>query len=103
MIIVHPLTHFGFQTLGPLAPLISFTEEEEVLRMANDSNAGLAAYFYTKDLGRVSSVCCSQLEKLLVEAPTLQNLIVQPFVVVASFSLGVACVRGTGVWHGCRK
>eukprot|EP00505_MAST-04D_sp_SCG-Rhode-Island_P000961 Stramenopile-MAST_4_protein_961 len=40
------------ETFGPVAPLIRFDTEEEVVAMANDTRAGLAAYFYTKDLGR---------------------------------------------------
>lgn len=40
------------ETFGPVAPLIRFTDEAEVLRLANDSAAGLAAYFYTRDLAR---------------------------------------------------
>jgi succinate-semialdehyde dehydrogenase/glutarate-semialdehyde dehydrogenase len=40
------------ETFGPLAPLIAFDSEEEVLRWANDTEFGLAAYFYTSDLKR---------------------------------------------------
>ncbi len=40
------------ETFGPVAPLIRFTDEAEVLRLANDTAAGLAAYFYTRDLAR---------------------------------------------------
>ncbi|WP_287125985.1 NAD-dependent succinate-semialdehyde dehydrogenase [Desulfobacter sp.] len=40
------------ETFGPLAPVFKFDTEEEVLRKANDTEFGLAAYFYTKDLGR---------------------------------------------------
>ena len=40
------------ETFGPVAPLIRFTEEAEVVRMANDTESGLAAYFYTRDVGR---------------------------------------------------
>ncbi len=40
------------ETFGPLAPLFRFTTEEEAIRMANDTEFGLAAYFYTRDLGR---------------------------------------------------
>ena len=41
------------ETFGPLAPLFRFNTEEEALAMANDTEYGLACYFYTKDLGRV--------------------------------------------------
>ncbi len=40
------------ETFGPLAPLFRFSTEEEVLKMANATEYGLAAYFYTRDLGR---------------------------------------------------
>ncbi|MES9936885.1 MAG: NADP-dependent succinate-semialdehyde dehydrogenase [Sedimenticola sp.] len=41
------------ETFGPLAPLFRFTTEEEAITMANDTEYGLAAYFYSNDLGRV--------------------------------------------------
>jgi succinate-semialdehyde dehydrogenase/glutarate-semialdehyde dehydrogenase len=40
------------ETFGPVAPLFSFTTEAEAIRMANDTEFGLAAYVYTRDLGR---------------------------------------------------
>jgi succinate-semialdehyde dehydrogenase/glutarate-semialdehyde dehydrogenase len=40
------------ETFGPLAPLFKFETEEEAIRMANDTEFGLAAYFYTQGLGR---------------------------------------------------
>ena len=40
------------ETFGPVAPLFKFESEEEVVRLANDTEFGLAAYFYTEDLGR---------------------------------------------------
>jgi succinate-semialdehyde dehydrogenase/glutarate-semialdehyde dehydrogenase len=40
------------ETFGPVAPLFRFKTEEEAVRMANDTPFGLAAYFYTRDLGR---------------------------------------------------
>ncbi len=40
------------ETFGPLAPVFKFDTEEEVVRKANDTEFGLAAYFYTRDLGR---------------------------------------------------
>jgi succinate-semialdehyde dehydrogenase / glutarate-semialdehyde dehydrogenase len=41
------------EMFGPVAPIISFTSEEEVISMANDTEYGLAAYFYSRDIGRV--------------------------------------------------
>jgi succinate-semialdehyde dehydrogenase/glutarate-semialdehyde dehydrogenase len=40
------------ETFGPVAPVIAFDTEEEVLAMANDTTYGLAAYVYTRDIGR---------------------------------------------------
>ncbi|WP_260927701.1 NAD-dependent succinate-semialdehyde dehydrogenase [Novosphingobium sp. 9] len=41
------------ETFGPLAGLIRFTEEAEGVRLANDTEFGLASYFYARDLSRV--------------------------------------------------
>ncbi len=40
------------ETFGPVAPLFRFATEEDAIRMANDTEFGLAAYMYTRDLGR---------------------------------------------------
>lgn len=40
------------ETFGPLAPVFKFSTEEEAIQLANDTEFGLAAYFYTKDVGR---------------------------------------------------
>ncbi|MFH6600424.1 NADP-dependent succinate-semialdehyde dehydrogenase [Ectopseudomonas khazarica] len=44
------------ETFGPLAPLFRFSDEAEVVRQANDTEFGLAGYFYTRDLGRAFRV-----------------------------------------------
>ena len=41
------------ETFGPMAPLFRFKTEEEALAMANDTEFGLASYFYARDIGRV--------------------------------------------------
>ncbi|MFM0226268.1 NADP-dependent succinate-semialdehyde dehydrogenase [Paraburkholderia dipogonis] len=41
------------ETFGPLAPLFRFSSDEEVIRLANDTEFGLASYFYSRDIGRV--------------------------------------------------
>jgi succinate-semialdehyde dehydrogenase / glutarate-semialdehyde dehydrogenase len=40
------------ETFGPIAPLFRFETEQDAIRMANDTEFGLAAYFYTRDLAR---------------------------------------------------
>ena len=41
------------ETFGPVAPLFRFKTEEEAIRMANDTEFGLACYFYARDIGRI--------------------------------------------------
>ncbi|MFN3401828.1 MAG: aldehyde dehydrogenase family protein, partial [Ferrovibrio sp.] len=44
------------ETFGPLAPLFRFETEDEVIAKANDTIFGLAAYFYARDIGRITRV-----------------------------------------------
>jgi succinate-semialdehyde dehydrogenase/glutarate-semialdehyde dehydrogenase len=44
------------ETFGPVAPLIKFERDEDAVAMANDTEFGLAAYFYARDLSRVFKV-----------------------------------------------
>ncbi len=53
------------ETFGPLAPIFKFETEDEAITMANDTPFGLAAYFYTRDVGRVWRVA-EQLETGMV-------------------------------------
>ncbi len=41
------------ETFGPVAPLFRFEDEDEAIRLANDTEFGLAAYFYSRDIGKV--------------------------------------------------
>ncbi len=41
------------ETFGPLAPLFRFSSEEELIQLANDTEFGLASYFYSRDIGRI--------------------------------------------------
>ena len=44
---------FREEIFGPIAPLFKFKTEEEAIAMANDTEFGLACYFYSRDVGRV--------------------------------------------------
>lgn len=44
---------FREETFGPLAPLFKFKTDEEVIKLANDTEYGLAAFLYSKDAGRI--------------------------------------------------
>ncbi len=44
------------ETFGPLAPLFRFETEDEAIAMANDTEFGLASYFYARDVGRIFRV-----------------------------------------------
>jgi succinate-semialdehyde dehydrogenase/glutarate-semialdehyde dehydrogenase len=41
------------ETFGPVAPLFKFDTEAEAIAMANDTEFGLASYFYSRDIGRI--------------------------------------------------
>jgi succinate-semialdehyde dehydrogenase/glutarate-semialdehyde dehydrogenase len=41
------------ETFGPVAPLFKFVSDDEVVSLANDTEFGLAAYFYSRDIGRI--------------------------------------------------
>ncbi|NKB64685.1 MAG: NADP-dependent succinate-semialdehyde dehydrogenase [Gammaproteobacteria bacterium] len=76
------------ETFGPLAPLFEFTDETEVIRLANDTEFGLAAYFYSKDLARVWRVS-EELEYGMVGINTgLISTEVAPFGGVKQSGLG---------------
>ena len=47
---------FHEETFGPVAPLLRFSTEDEVIAQANDTIYGLAAYVYTRDIGRIFRV-----------------------------------------------
>jgi succinate-semialdehyde dehydrogenase / glutarate-semialdehyde dehydrogenase len=41
------------ETFGPLAPLFRFETDQQAIEMANDTEFGLASYFYSRDIGRI--------------------------------------------------
>ena len=44
------------ETFGPVAPVVKFTDEADVVRLANNTDYGLASYFYSRDIGRIFRV-----------------------------------------------
>ena len=44
---------FSDEIFGPVAPVFSFKDEKEAIELANDTDVGLACYFYTRDIGRI--------------------------------------------------
>ena len=52
----HGAKIFGEETFGPVAPLFRFKTEEEAIALANDTEFGLASYFYARDVGRIFRV-----------------------------------------------
>lgn len=44
------------ETFGPLAPIFEFETEQDAIRLANDTEFGLAGYFFSKDIGRIMRV-----------------------------------------------
>jgi succinate-semialdehyde dehydrogenase/glutarate-semialdehyde dehydrogenase len=76
------------ETFGPLAPLFKFKDESEVIQLANDTEFGLASYFYSKDLARVWRVS-EELEYGMVGINTgLISTEVAPFGGVKQSGLG---------------
>jgi succinate-semialdehyde dehydrogenase/glutarate-semialdehyde dehydrogenase len=52
----HDALIFREETFGPVAPLFRFKTEEEAIKLANDTEFGLASYFYARDVGRIFRV-----------------------------------------------
>jgi succinate-semialdehyde dehydrogenase / glutarate-semialdehyde dehydrogenase len=76
------------ETFGPLAPLFRFDTEEQVIGYANDTIFGLAAYFYARDIGRITRVQ-EQLEYGIVGVNTgIISTEVAPFGGVKQSGLG---------------
>jgi succinate-semialdehyde dehydrogenase/glutarate-semialdehyde dehydrogenase len=76
------------ETFGPLAPLFRFSSDEQVVTLANDTEFGLAAYFYSRDISRIWRVA-EQLEYGMVGINTGQiSNEVAPFGGVKQSGLG---------------
>jgi len=76
------------ETFGPLAPLFRFESDEDAVRLANDTEFGLASYFYSRDVGRIWRVA-EALESGIVGINTgLISTEVAPFGGVKQSGLG---------------
>ncbi len=76
------------ETFGPVAPLFRFKTDDEVVAMANDTEFGLASYFYSRDIGRIFRVA-EQLEYGMVGINTgILSSEVAPFGGVKQSGLG---------------
>jgi succinate-semialdehyde dehydrogenase / glutarate-semialdehyde dehydrogenase len=76
------------ETFGPVAPLFRFSTEEEAIALANDTEFGLAAYFYGRDIRRIWRVA-EGLESGMVGINTgLLSTEVAPFGGVKQSGLG---------------
>ena len=76
------------ETFGPVAPLFRFSSEAEVIEMANATEFGLAAYFYSRDIGRIFRVAeAIESGMVCVNSGLLSNEVV-PFGGVKQSGLG---------------
>ena len=76
------------ETFGPLAPLFRFESDDDAVRLANDTEFGLASYFYSRDVGRIWRVA-EALESGIVGINTgLISTEVAPFGGVKQSGLG---------------
>ena len=79
---------FAEETFGPVAPLFRFRTDDEVVELANDTEFGLASYFYSRDIGRIWRVA-EQLEYGMVGVNTgLISTEVAPFGGVKQSGIG---------------
>jgi succinate-semialdehyde dehydrogenase/glutarate-semialdehyde dehydrogenase len=76
------------EIFGPVSPLFKFSDEAEAIQMANDTEYGLAAYFYTRDIGRVWRVSEGLEYGMVCSNSGILSTEVAPFGGVKSSGLG---------------
>jgi succinate-semialdehyde dehydrogenase/glutarate-semialdehyde dehydrogenase len=76
------------EIFGPVAPLFRFSDEAEAIRLANDTEFGLAAYFYSRDIGRVWRVASALESGMIGINSGLISTAVAPFGGVKQSGLG---------------
>jgi succinate-semialdehyde dehydrogenase/glutarate-semialdehyde dehydrogenase len=79
---------FHEETFGPVAPLFRFKTEEEAIALANDTEFGLAAYFYARDAGRIFRVAEALESGIIGVNEGIISTAVAPFGGVKSSGLG---------------
>jgi succinate-semialdehyde dehydrogenase/glutarate-semialdehyde dehydrogenase len=79
---------FHEETFGPVAPLFRFHTEAEAVQMANDTEFGLASYFYSRDIGRIMRVAESLEYGMIGVNEGLISTEVAPFGGMKSSGLG---------------
>ncbi|HEV2199923.1 MAG TPA: NAD-dependent succinate-semialdehyde dehydrogenase [Bryobacteraceae bacterium] len=79
---------FHEETFGPVAPLFRFKTEEEAIKLANDTEFGLAAYFYARDVGRIFRVAEALESGIVGVNEGIISTAVAPFGGVKSSGLG---------------
>ena len=84
----HEAKIFGEETFGPVAPLFRFKTEEEAIQLANDTEFGLASYFYARDVGRIFRVAAALEYGMVGVNEGIISTEVAPFGGVKSSGLG---------------
>jgi succinate-semialdehyde dehydrogenase/glutarate-semialdehyde dehydrogenase len=79
---------FSEETFGPVAPLFRFETEAEAIRLANDTEFGLASYFYARDVGRIFRVSAALEYGMVGVNEGMISTEVAPFGGVKSSGLG---------------
>jgi succinate-semialdehyde dehydrogenase / glutarate-semialdehyde dehydrogenase len=79
---------FHEETFGPVSPLFRFKTEEEAIALANDTEFGLAAYFYARDVGRIFRVAEALESGIVGVNEGIISTAVAPFGGVKSSGLG---------------
>lgn len=79
---------FAEETFGPVAPLFRFKTEEEAIQLANDTEFGLASYFYARDVGRIFRVASALEYGMVGVNEGIISTEVAPFGGVKSSGLG---------------